>query len=111
MYAPLPVHTLTSLLDENAVPSRTEDRETEELLSYLETDESQSAGGKMYSACLTECSAKRPPSLDSLSDDQDYDRLFMEVMGDDVGMSQAGMCEGDDWCQRPREEEMSMDLS
>jgi hypothetical protein len=99
------------LLDENAVPSPTEDREIEELLTYLEPDDAQSAGGKMYSPCFTDGSTKRPPSLDSLSDDGDYDRLFIEMMADDVGMSQAGMCEGDDWCQRPREEEMSMDLS
>ena len=102
---------LTQLLDENALPSPTEDREIEELLSYLETDDAQSVGGKMYSPCLADGSTKRPPSLNSLSDDGDYDRLFMEVMAGDVGMSQAGMCEGDDWCQGGREEEMSMDLS
>jgi hypothetical protein len=97
--------------DENAIPSPTEDREIEELLSYLEADETQSAGGNINNAYLTEGSARRPPSLDPMSDDEDYDRLFMEVMADDVGISQTGTLEGDDWCQHPQEEEMSMDLS
>lgn len=97
--------------DENAMPSPTEDREIEELLSYLETDETQSAGFKINNACLPEGSARRPPSLDTISDDEDYDRLFMEVMADDVGMPQTGTRERDDWCHPRQEEEMSMDLS
>src|SRR4051794_21642885 len=72
--------------DENAVPSPTEDREIEELLSYLETDETYSIGGHTKNAFCVQDSTKRRSMLDTISDDEDYDQLFMEVLRNGGGM-------------------------
>ena len=92
--------------DENAVPSPTEDREIEELLSYLETDEKYSIGGHTRNAFSVQDSTKRRSNLDTISDDEDYDQLFMEVLGND-----GGMLEKQALYQPQQDHESSMDLS
>ena len=70
--------------DENGMPSPSEEREIEELLSYLETDEVLSLGTSQNHG---EGSGHQNNSLpqqhrvDLISDDDDYDQLFMEVIG------------------------------
>jgi hypothetical protein len=102
---------LTSVLDapvddENAVPSPTEDREIEELLSYLETDETYSVGSHTRNAFFVKDLTRRRSKLDTISDDEDYDQLFMEVLGNDDGM-----LERQALCQPQQDHESSMDLS
>jgi hypothetical protein len=97
--------------DGNAMPSPPEDREIEELLSYLGTDGTHSLGGQTYSTFLNDGSARRPSTLDTISDDDDYDQLFMEVMADDGRTSQAGTPEREGWCEPHQDQESSMDLS
>ena len=96
--------------DENAMPSPTEDREIEELLSYLETDETHSVGRHQNNASVPDA-AYRHSTLDTISDDEDYDRLFMEVMADNGGTIKGGMCERQGWCEAQEDPESSMDLS
>jgi hypothetical protein len=88
------------------VPSPTEDREIEELLSYLETDETYSVGSHTRNAFFAKDLTKRRSKLDTISDDEDYDQLFMEVLGNDDGM-----LERQALCQPQQDHESSMDLS
>jgi hypothetical protein len=92
--------------DENAMPSPTEDREIEELLSYLETDETYSIGGHTRNTFSVQDSTKRRSKLDTISDDESYDQLFMEVLGND-----GGMLERQALYQPQQDHESSMDLS
>ena len=92
--------------DENAVPSPTEDREIEELLSYLETDETYSIGGHTRNASSVQDSTKRRSKLDTISDDEDYDQLFMEVLEND-----GGLLERQALYQPQQDHESRMDLS
>ena len=88
------------------MPSPTEDREIEELLSYLETDETYSIGSHTRNIFSAQDSTKRRSKLDTISDDEDYDQLFMEVLGND-----GGMLERRALCQPQQDHESSMDLS
>jgi len=92
--------------DKNAAPSPTEDREIEELLSYLETDETYSIGSHARNAFSVQDSTKRRSKLDTISDDEDYDQLFMEVLGSDGGMPERQAL-----YQPQQDHESSMDLS
>ena len=92
--------------NENVVPSPTEDREIEELLSYLETDETYSVGSHTRNAFSVQDSTKCRSKLDTISDDEDYDQLFMEVLGND-----GGMLERQALCQPQQDHDSSMDLS
>jgi hypothetical protein len=93
------------------MPSPTEDREIEELLSYLETDETLSIDRQTNNASLTGGSAQRLSTLDTISDDEDYDQLFTEVMADGVGMLQEGTRAPEEWCHPHQDQESKMDLS
>ena len=88
------------------MPSPTEDQEVEELLSYLETDETYSIGGHTRNAFSIQDPTKRRSKLDTISDDEDYDQLFMEVLGND-----GGMLERQALCQPQQDHGSSMDLS
>jgi hypothetical protein len=93
------------------MPSPTEDREIEELLSYLETDDTLPIGRQTNNASVNDGSDRRLSTLDAISDDEDYDRLFMEVVADDFAMPQAGKREPEEWCDSHQDHESSMDLS
>jgi hypothetical protein len=99
-----------AIRSEDIMPSPTEDREIEELLSYLEADEARATGGRQSNRSVTD-SAYCDSAVDTISDDEDYDRLFMEVMADDGGTLQAGMSEGRVWCEADQTQESCMDLS
>jgi hypothetical protein len=88
------------------VPSPTEDREIEELLSYLLTDDTSSMGGDTKNAFAVHDATKYRSKLDTISDDEEYDQLFMEVLGND-----GGMLERPAVCQPQQYHESSMDLS
>lgn len=71
--------------DENGVPSPTEDREIEELLSFLETDVREVSTEDVNGTCHGKLAPPQRIS-DTMSDDDDYDQLFMEVIGDSGGL-------------------------
>lgn len=97
---------------ENAMPSPTEDREIEELLSYLEADETHSIGVPPSNASLNDRSTGRPSMLDNISEEEeDYDQLFLEVMADDNRMSQADAREQEEWYETHQDQDSRMDLS
>jgi hypothetical protein len=93
------------------MPSPTEDREVEELLSYLETDGSHSVYGHATGVFSYGSSAGHPSMLDTTSDDEEYDQLFIEVMADADGMSQASTRERERRFDANQDHESSMDLS
>ena len=93
------------------MPSPTEDKEIEELLSYLETDKTRSIAGHASNMSAVHDSSTGHSAPDTISDDEDYDQLFMEVMAGDGAKSPIGLSEEHRWCEPQQDQGSSMDLS
>lgn len=99
--------------DENNMPSPPEDRELEELLSFLDSDEQQApewprtGGGRPCDQIVQD----QPQAQDAMSEDDGYDELFMGVIGGGLGWSQEATPDLQT-LQPPQEDQgSSMDLS
>lgn len=93
------------------MPSPTEDREIEELLSYLEMDQQEGQRGDMPGMSPDQGEAPRKADSDTMSDDDDYDQLFMEVMEDGGSSLQADTNGGLQLRMSQQSQDSSMDLS
>ena len=93
------------------MPSPTEDREIEELLSYLGTDQRESPRGDMDGMSHGQGEGPRNMGSDTLSDDDDYDQLFMEVIGEGEGSFHADANAGRELRVSQQSQDSSMDLS
>ena len=96
---------------ESSIPSPTEDKEVEELLAYLETDETQPIVGHASNMSAVHDPSTGHSTLDTISDDEDYDQLFMEVMAGDGAKSPIGLREEHRWYESQQDQGSSMDLS
>lgn len=96
---------------QNDMPSPTEDREIEELLSILETDQSQTQIGEPDGMAHNQEEASRKAGSDTMSDDEDYDQLFMEVIGDGGDSFVGGHTESETFQRFQQSQDSSMDLS
>lgn len=93
------------------MPSPTEDKEIEEMLSYLEPDETQPIAGHASIMSAVHDSTTGHSTLDTISDDEDYDQLFMEVMAGDGATSPIGLSKEHRWYEPQQDQGSSMDLS
>ena len=96
---------------ENAMPFPTEDKEIEELVSYLETDETRPIGSRASNTVVKHVSTPDHLVRHTMSDDEDYDQLFLEVIADYGGTPQDARDEMQEWCEPQQEQGSSMDLS
>ena len=92
------------------MPSPTEDRELEELLSYLETDERKASTVSAHDINQNHEAVTHHRTPDNMSDDEDYDQLFLEVIGDGGCLLQEGS-EEMGAPQEPQSQDSRMDTS
>jgi len=93
------------------MPSPTEEREIEELLKYLEMDQAQGSEASRNDFGHNEEEMSRQTGSDTISDDEDYDQLFMEVIGDNGDFLQDGTHGGQESPAPQQSQDSIMDLS
>ena len=105
-------------MDENGLPSPTEDREIEELLSYLDDNDNDTSGLDQHLSKTPYASEQQYLHQNQhqnqqqgyISDDEEYDQLFMEVIGANPELSQEGN-DGQQCIDQIHDPGSSMDMS